>query len=165
MVYKKFLLILIYYFIFNYNIIFAMSEVLQFGVQLFTSAVGKAAEVKMRTEGYKEELINRGIRNFNEKNWFEWGAPRNIKTIIKNMNKECIYVYNLTRKQEISFLGNVNYFGGSLLMMIPKKTVDLTKIIMYLNSDKFKENFIFSGRFKIGHRQLSNSYIPSNILS
>jgi len=58
MVYKKFLLILIYYFIFNYNIIFAMSEVLQFGVQLFTSAVEKAAEVKMRTEGYKEELIN-----------------------------------------------------------------------------------------------------------
>lgn len=58
MIYKKFLFFLIYYFIFNYNIIFAMSEVLQLGVQLFSSAVGKAAEVRMRTEGYKEELIN-----------------------------------------------------------------------------------------------------------
>jgi hypothetical protein len=35
-----------------------MSEVLQFGVQLFASSFAKAAEVKMRTEGYKQEVIN-----------------------------------------------------------------------------------------------------------
>jgi adenine-specific DNA-methyltransferase len=109
---------------------------------------------------YKDELINRKIKKFNEKNWFEWGAPRNIKSIQQNLGKECIYVYGLTRKQRIAFKGTVQYFGGGLLMLIPKKKIDLDKILCYLNSDDFKTNFIFAGRFKIGHRQISNSYIP-----
>ena len=113
---------------------------------------------------YKDELMNRKIKKFNEKNWFEWGAPRNIKSIEKNLGKECIYIYGLTRQQRIAFKGTVQYFGGGLLMMIPNKKMNLDKIISYLNSDDFKSNFIFSGRFKIGHRQISNSYIPDNYL-
>ena len=61
-------------------------------------------------------------------------------------------------------LGKINYFGGSLLMIKPKKECNLNKIIYYLNSEEFKENFIFSERFKIGHRQLSNSYIPKELI-
>jgi hypothetical protein len=38
----------------------------------------------------------------------------------------------------------------------------MKEIVDYLNSDKFKQNFIFSGRFKIGQRQLSNSYFESS---
>ena len=113
----------------------------------------------------KKVLIQRGIKKFNENNWFEWGAPRNISTINNNIGEECIYIYNLTRTEKIAFLGKVNYFGGSLLMIKPKKKCDLNKIIIYLNSADFKKNFIFSGRFKIGHRQLSNSYIPDELLS
>jgi adenine-specific DNA-methyltransferase len=108
---------------------------------------------------YKKILIERKIRKFNNDNWFEWGAPRNITTIKNNIGKDCIYIYNLTRKTKIAFLGKVNYFGGSLLILIPKKECDLNKIISYLNSDIFKSNFLFSGRFKIGHRQISKSYI------
>ena len=48
-------------------------------------------------------------------------------------------------------------------MMRPTKKCNLEKIVDYLNSDTFKSNYMYSGRFKIGHRQLSNSYI-SNIL-
>ena len=44
-------------------------------------------------------------------------------------------------------------------MLIPKKEYNLNNIIEYFNSDLFKNNFIFSGRFKIGHRQISNSFI------
>ena len=113
---------------------------------------------------HKNELITRGIRKFNEKNWFEWGAPRNISTINSNLGKECIYIYNLTRKSDVSFLGKVNYFGGGLLMLKPKKLCDLNKIVTYINSSTFKANFMFSGRFKIGHRQICNSYIPSDYL-
>ena len=113
---------------------------------------------------HKNELITRGIRKFNEKNWFEWGAPRNISTINSNLGKECIYIYNLTRKSDVSFLGKVNYFGGGLLMLKPKKKCDLNKIVTYINSTTFKANFMFSGRFKIGHRQICNSYIPSDYL-
>ena len=113
---------------------------------------------------YKNELIIRGIRKFNEKNWFEWGAPRNMGAINSNLGKDCIYIYNLTRKQDVAFLGKVNYFGGGLLMLKPKKKCNLNTIIVYLNSNTFKDNFIFSGRFKIGHRQICNSYIPNEYL-
>lgn len=112
----------------------------------------------------KMTLLNRKIRKFNESNWFEWGALRNIDIINKNMNKPCIYVHNLTRKKNIAFIHKVNYFKGGLLMLIPKKKCDLTKIVSFLNSDSFKNNFIFSGRFKLGHRQLSNSLISNDIL-
>jgi adenine-specific DNA-methyltransferase len=113
---------------------------------------------------YKNELIKRKIRKFNENNWFEWGAPRNISVIKENLNDECIYVHNLTRKTKIAFLGKVNYFGGGLIMLKPKKKCDLNKVKIFLNSDQFKNNFIFSERFKIGHRQLCNSYISNEYL-
>lgn len=113
---------------------------------------------------HKKELLERKIRTFTEKNWFEWGAPRNINSVNNYINNDCIYLYNLTRRTHVAFLGKVNYFGGNLLMLKPKKPINLDKIILYLNSDSFKENFIFSGRFKIGHRQICNSYIPSEYL-
>jgi len=114
---------------------------------------------------HKQELIQRKIRKFNENNWFEWGAPRNIISIKNNLGKDCIYIYNLTRKKNIAFLGKVNYFGGNLIMLIPKNNnLNLNNIISYLNSNNFKNNFIFSGRFKIGHRQISNSYILNEYL-
>ena len=113
---------------------------------------------------HKKELIERGIRKFNEKIWFEWGAPRNISTIVTNLGKDCIYIYNLTRKSNVSFLDKVNYFGGGLIMLIPKKKCNLNNIVEYINSNTFKDNFMFSGRFKIGHRQICNSYIPSKYL-
>lgn len=112
----------------------------------------------------KDKLIKRKIKKFNEKNWFQWGALRNMKSIASNIGKECIYIHNLTRKQNVSFLANVNYFGGGLIIMIPKTKCNLINIVSYINSDEFKNNFIFSGRFKIGHRQISNSYIPKEYL-
>jgi adenine-specific DNA-methyltransferase len=112
-------------------------------------------------EEHRDELIKRKMKKFNDKNWFEWGAPRNIKKIIKNKDKKCIYLSNMTRKNKVSFIGKVSYFGGSLLSLIPKKDCDLDKINDYLNSKKFKSHFMYSGRFKIGHRQISNMTIPN----
>jgi adenine-specific DNA-methyltransferase len=113
---------------------------------------------------HKTSLMERGIRKLNEKNWYEWGAPRNITTINANLGKDCIYIYNLTRKTNVAFLGKVQYFGGSLIMLKPKKSCNLNNVVSYLNSDTFKSNFMFSGRFKIGHRQICNSYIPCEYL-
>lgn len=112
---------------------------------------------------HKDALIQRKIKKFNEKNWFEWGAPRNIKSIKENFGKECIYLYNLTRRKNVAFKGTVTYFGGGLIMLIPKQKICIDNVVTYLNSDTFKHNFIFSGRFKIGHRQICNSYIPSHV--
>jgi adenine-specific DNA-methyltransferase len=112
----------------------------------------------------KKKLMERKIRKFNEFNWFEWGALRNIKNIKNNLGKDCIYINTLTRKINVSFLGKVNYFGGGLIILIPKKDCNLNNIFKYLNSELFRKNFLYSGRFKIGHRQISNSYIPKEYL-
>jgi adenine-specific DNA-methyltransferase len=109
---------------------------------------------------HKDKLLNRKIKKFNENNWFQWGAPRNISIMKKNIGQDCIYVHNLTRKSEIAFLGQVEYFGGNLLMLKPKEPIEKTeliKIVKNLNDSAFKEPFIKSGRFKIGHKQISES--------
>ena len=108
----------------------------------------------------KDALITRRIRRFKQSNWFEWGAPRNIKIMRNSKGEDCIYVKNLTRDKKIAFKGRVMYFGGSLLMLLPKNNdINLDKIVGILNSDTIKNNYIYSGRWKIGHRQLSSLLI------
>lgn len=117
-------------------------------------------KIDKHLETHKQELISRKIRKFTEKNWFEWGAPRNVQAIKKHLNSPCIYVKTLTRNNIIAFEGKVQYFGGTLLCLIPKdNTTDLNLIINYLNSKEFKDNYIYAGRFKIGHRQISSAII------
>jgi len=109
---------------------------------------------------HKATLMARGIRKFGEHNWFEWGAPRNLTAIKTNMGRDCIYIYTITRRSQVAFAGKVQHFGGGLLMLVPKATTtSINTIVSYLNSDEFKNNFMFSGRFKIGHRAISNSII------
>ena len=106
----------------------------------------------------KDILIKRKIRKFNEKNWFEWGAPRNIKIMENEKNKECIYVYTMTRSSKIAFKGVVNYYSANMIMLLPKNNnINIDKLIEYFNTTEFQNNFIYSGRFKIGHRILLNS--------
>jgi adenine-specific DNA-methyltransferase len=107
----------------------------------------------------KNQLMDRKIRKFNEDNWFEWGAPRNIKTIERNGGHPCVYVRNLTRSERIAFRGTVSYFGGKLLCLIPHVDVDMNRIVEFLNSYEFRKNYIYAGRFKIGQRQLANAIL------
>ena len=69
----------------------------------------------------------------------------------------------LTRDTEIAFVEKVSYFGAGMLALIPKTDaphkLDLTKTVMFLNSSQFRENYLYSGRFKIGQRQLCKSLI------
>jgi adenine-specific DNA-methyltransferase len=117
---------------------------------------GKATpEITAHLEAHKKVLMSRKIRRFSEENWFEWGAPRNITHMERFMGQPCIYVRNLTRSHEPAFLGNVQYFGGALLCMIPKKPdVDLPKVVGFLNKIETRRDYTYSGRFKMGHRQL-----------
>jgi adenine-specific DNA-methyltransferase len=110
---------------------------------------------------HKSQLMSRRIRKFNEKNWFEWGALRNINVMKEHIGKKCIYIRNITRQPIVAFTDKVSYFGGGLLMMIPKPgiRVSMEKTIQYLNSKEFMENYTYSGRFRIGHNQLVNSRI------
>ncbi len=138
-------------------------------LESFPSQETEEAEINTYLLQHKEALLQRKIRTFHESNWFEWGAPRNISSIRKRAGTPCIYLYNLTRKKQVAFLGEVMYFGGNLLMLVPKEEfktkVDLEKVVTYLNKSEFQKEFIFSGRFKIGHRQISNCALPKECYS
>jgi adenine-specific DNA-methyltransferase len=109
----------------------------------------------------KDILIRRKIKKFTEKNWWNWGGLRNIKNIEKHKGKSGIYISTLTRKKEVAFVDKVQYFGGGLIVMIPKKPIDIKKLADYMNGDVFKSNYMYSGRFKIGHKQLRNCLFNS----
>lgn len=121
----------------------------------------KNIQIDSHLLAHKSELLERKIKKFSESNWFEWGAPRNITSIQRHWGKPCIYVRNMTRKNEVAFLGNVQYFGGTLLCLVPKGNVQLEKIVEHLNSSTFQKDYIYSGRFKIGHKQISTAVLPT----
>jgi adenine-specific DNA-methyltransferase len=108
---------------------------------------------------HKQVLMDRKIKKITENNWYSWGALRNVETIKKRKGEKCIYIKNVTRSDEVCFEGAVQYFGGGLLIMIPKKKMDIKKVIDYINSNTFKSNYMYAGRFKIGHRQLENAFL------
>lgn len=112
---------------------------------------------------HKDQLIQRKIKQFSEEDWFKWGAPRNITSIRQHIDKSCIYVRNMTRNKEVAFIGKVQYFGGTLLCLLPKKDMtplEMSRVIQYMNSPRFQENYLYAGRFKIGHKQVSVANLP-----
>ena len=135
------------------------------------------AEIDAHLQANKDKLLERRIKKFSEKNWFEWGAPRNISSIRNHWGKPCIYIRNMTRNKEVAFSGTVQYFGGTLLCLVPKTGTgivpktgtgivpktgeDLQKIINYMNSSVFQKDYMYAGRFKMGHKQISNAIIPT----
>jgi adenine-specific DNA-methyltransferase len=123
----------------------------------------KNAQIDEHLEIHKTELLERKIKKFTESNWFKWGAPRNVSSIQKLWGKSCIYIRNMTRNKEVAFIGKVQYFGGSLLCLVPKNTMtesEIQKVIQHINSTGFQKDYIYSGRFKIGHKQISTAFLP-----
>ena len=126
------------------------------------------AELNAYLLEHKVELIERKIRQFSESNWYEWGALRNYSKITTYIGVDCLYVRTLTRDTDVAFVEKVSYFGGGLLALIPKADaqhkLDMNKVAAFLNSTQFRENYTYSGRFKIGQRQLYNCLIHNEIL-
>ena len=100
---------------------------------------------------------------------------RNYKKIRDNLGKDCIYIKTISRKETVAFVGKVQYFGGNLIILIPKESEArihpplrdgshlasprpfqaLEQMVSYLNGKSFRKNYTYSGRFKIGQRILS----------
>ncbi len=124
-------------------------------------------EIIIYLQNHKKELLDRKIRAFNDKNWFQWGCLRNI-TFMKSMKDiPCIYAKVLTRKPNVFFIGKVQMYDGSLLCMLPKihlSTQHLENIKSFLNSEVFLKNFLYSGRYKIGQKTLSDCIIPRSLV-
>lgn len=111
----------------------------------------------------KTALTNRKIRNFNENNWFEWGAVRNL-SYMKKIGK-VIYVNNKTRNEKPFFVNDLGYFDGAVLCLIPK-TEEVEKDIYswcdILNNSKerfLEQGFLVGNKYQFTQNSLENLYV------
>lgn len=108
-------------------------------------------------ENYKEALINRKVKCFNENNWYLWGrdyfkseAPR-------------IYVNAKTRNKKPFFIHKCKAYDGSILAIFPKLNMDLNKACDFLNNIDWQElGFVCDGRFLFSQKSLENTILPKS---
>lgn len=106
---------------------------------------------------HKDRLISRGIRPFNETNWWHWGrgypqtdAPR-------------VYVNGRTRRDQPFFLHRCNNFDGAVLAVFPRRQdVDLAAFRDALNRVDWGDlSFVCDGRYLFTQRSLENVPLPA----
>lgn len=109
-------------------------------------------------EQYKDRLLNRGIRKYDENNWWEWGRK------LYKSSQPRIYVNCKTRKSNPFFTHKCKNYTGSMLGIFFKNPENNDKIndaIEELNKVDWKElGFITGGRFIFSQRSLENCFLP-----
>ena len=101
---------------------------------------------------YKQALLQRRIRKFDENNWWEWGRKYHEK------EGERIYVNCKTRNSKPFFQSDVTAYDGSVLALFPKKKINLSKAVEKLNqTDWNKKGFLCGGRLLFSQRSLQNT--------
>ena len=102
---------------------------------------------------YKEALMNRRIRVFNEKNWWQWGR--------KYCERESprIYVNCKTRNPKPFFTHPSKEYDGSVMALFPKNlNMDLERAVARLNKINWpKLGFVCGGRLLFTQRSLENA--------
>lgn len=107
---------------------------------------------------FKDRLISRRIKQFDESNWWEWGRDCFHSTMPR------IYVNTKTRTPQPFFLNDCNYYDGSVLAIFPRNPdVDIELACELLNKVDWEEQgFVCDGRFLFGQRSLENAVLPSH---
>lgn len=109
---------------------------------------------------HKKDLITRRIKNFTEKNWWEWG--RKIRPIPEGQDR--IYVNCKTRDEWPFFTNASGWYDGSVLALIPKSKWynSIEEAIEQLNQNNWEEQgFKVGGRLIFGQKSLSNTYLKT----
>ena len=110
---------------------------------------------------FKDRLISRGVRKFNEDNWWRWGrrhyqsrAPR-------------IYVNAKTRQEDPFFIHDCPDYDGSVLAVFPKETLSRAQMEGLRDAlnqvDWEGQGFVCDGRFLFSQRSLMNAKLPTSI--
>lgn len=105
---------------------------------------------------HKERLISRGIRPFDESNWWQWGRGYPITDAPR------VYVNGKTRQRHPFFQHECNNFDGAVLAVFPHDpNVDLKTFCEALNSVEWDQlGFVCDGRFLFSQRSLENAPLP-----
>lgn len=109
---------------------------------------------------YKDDLLNRKIKKFDETNWYMWGRGYH------ESDKNRIYVNGKTRNDNPFFYHKCKAYDGSVLAIFPKfnASVKLCKeIAEELNKVDWNElGFVCDGRFLFSQKSLENCILPDN---
>lgn len=91
--------------------------------------------------GHREALLHRGIRKFSEDDWWHWGAVRNIERMRDGSPR--FYAYQRTRREQVFFLSDVDFYSGGVLALFPKSELSQERqdqVMRYLNSREFRQS-------------------------
>ena len=92
---------------------------------------------------FKERLLARRVRKFDEKNWWQWGRA------YFEAARPRIYVNNRTRNKRPFFTHACTAYDGSVLALFPKAEMDVARAIGLFNDAVPWEElgFVVNGRF------------------
>jgi adenine-specific DNA-methyltransferase len=107
---------------------------------------------------HKEKLLQRKIKKFSEKNWYEWGRSYFESSLPR------IYVNAKTRQKTPFFIHECMAYDGSILAVFPKFKINdkkhLEEICNYLNEIKWEDyGFKCGGRYLFNQKSLENTLI------
>lgn len=107
---------------------------------------------------FKERLLARRVRRFDETNWWLWGRQH------YQTDRPRIYVNGKTRRPEPFFLHECKNYDGAILALFPKDpTINLSRAVHLLNTavDWEELGFVCDGRFLFSQRSLETCYLPA----
>lgn len=107
-------------------------------------------------EKYKDVLLERRIRQFDETNWWLWGRLHCIT------DKKRIYVNSKTRTKHPFFVHECKNYDGSVLAVFPNNPkADERQLCEKLNNvDWYELGFVCDGRYLFSQKSLENSLLP-----
>ena len=107
---------------------------------------------------HKARLIARGIRPYDESNWWHWGRgyPEN--------DLPRVYVNGKTRQADPFFLHPCKHFDGAVLAIFPHAaSIDLPAFCAALNAVPWEQlGFVCDGRYLFTQRSLENAPLPAH---
>lgn len=107
-------------------------------------------------EPYRDVLIQRKIKKFNENNWWEWGRKHHIS------DSPRIYVNFKTRTKKPFFIHPCKNYDGSVLAVFPIiPEQDIRLLCDKLNAVNWNElGFVCDGRYIFSQKSLENCVLP-----
>lgn len=112
-------------------------------------------------DAFKEELLCRRIKSFDETNWWEWGRAHYIS------KRKRIYVNCKTRNKRPFFLHDAIHYDGSVLAIFPNDDkAPIAELCEMLNDevDWHELGFVCDGRFLFSQKSLENSVLPESFM-
>ncbi len=105
---------------------------------------------------FKDRLMARKIKKFNENNWWHWGRGFYVS------NKPRIYVNSKTRQKNPFFIHECQCYDGSVLALFPiDAAINIKELTNCLNNLDWNElGFTCDGRFLFTQRTLENCPLP-----